>query len=176
MKYLYTIILLSVFVLGSVRCDELLEILDEEESEEYISDEEGVENDTPQETTSTSRNTIIAEANKHLGVKYTYGGASPEKGFDCSGFVLYCYSKAGISLPHKSSSQYTGGKKVEFKDAKPADVLAFYSPITHVGIFLGENKMIHSPKTGDVVKIVSMEGYWSEKLAGTASYIDSASK
>jgi len=93
---------------------------------------------------------VIKYAMQYLGVPYVWGGASP-KGFDCSGLVQYVYAKVGISLPHSSRMQYSYGKPVSRSELKPGDLVFYYSPIQHVGIYLGNGRMINA--TGNHVQI-----------------------
>lgn len=100
---------------------------------------------------------IVSEAKKYLGVPYVLGGTSPQTGFDCSGLAQYVYRKFGIELPRVSSSQATVGKAVPLSQIRPGDLVAFYSPVSHVGIAIGGGKFIHAPKPGDSVKITELK-------------------
>ena len=93
---------------------------------------------------------VINTAMKYLGVPYVWGASSP-RGFDCSGLVLYCYAKVGISLPHSSAMQYQYGTHVSQSQLKPGDLVFFYNPIHHVGIYIGNGNMINA--TGTHVQI-----------------------
>lgn len=110
-------------------------------------------------STNGSHPEVAKMALKYLGVKYVWGGETPS-GFDCSGLVMYCYQKAaGISLTHFARTQYSEGKKIAKEALMPGD-LVFFGPtvegIHHVGIYLGDDKFIHAPHTGDVVKISTL--------------------
>jgi len=96
---------------------------------------------------------IVEEAIKYVGIPYLWAGESPSTGFDCSGLVKYVYSKFGISLPHYSRSQATYGTAVAKEDLLPGDLVFFYSPISHVGIYVGGGLMINAPRSGDLVTI-----------------------
>jgi cell wall-associated NlpC family hydrolase/flagellar hook-basal body complex protein FliE len=93
---------------------------------------------------------VINTAMKYLEVPYVWGGAST-RGFDCSGLVLYCYAKVGITLPHSSRMQYNYGRRVSRSELKPGDLVFFYNPIHHVGIYIGNGNMINA--TGTHVQI-----------------------
>jgi hypothetical protein len=96
---------------------------------------------------------VVQEAIKYVGIPYLWAGESPSTGFDCSGLVKYVYSKFGISLPHYSRSQATYGTAVAKEDLLPGDLVFFYSPISHVGIYVGGGLMINAPRSGDLVTI-----------------------
>jgi cell wall-associated NlpC family hydrolase len=103
---------------------------------------------------------VINTAMKYLGVPYVWGGASP-RGFDCSGLVLYCYAKVGIRLPHSSAMQYNYGTHVSRSQLKPGDLVFFYNPIHHVGIYIGNGNMINA--TGNHVQIGTV---WKNSFYG----------
>jgi cell wall-associated NlpC family hydrolase len=94
-------------------------------------------------------------ARRYLGVPYAWGGASPRHGFDCSGLVMYVYSKLGVSLPHHAASQYRYGRKVSRWALKPGD-LVFFSGLGHVGLFIGKGRFIDAPQSGAVVRVASL--------------------
>ena len=90
---------------------------------------------------------IVAEARKYLGVPYVWGGNDPEVGLDCSGFVKLVASKFGIELPRVASDQARQGTPVaSLAEARPGDLLAFGSPVSHIGIYLGGGKMIDASR------------------------------
>jgi cell wall-associated NlpC family hydrolase len=110
--------------------------------------------------------TVISTAKSLIGTPYVWGGKSlADGGFDCSGFTQYVYGKAGITLNRVSYEQATQGVTVSRASLKPGD-LVFFSfagdgRVSHVGIYIGDGKMIHSPKTGDVVKVTDITtAYW----------------
>ena len=120
---------------------------------------------------SPSKQTVIKTAKKMLGVKYRYGGTSPNQGFDCSGFVQYSHRSAGIYLPRTTGLQYKATKSISRRYLKAGDLVFFKtSPsraVSHVGIYLGDNKFIHAPSSGKHVKISSMkEKYWRKRFTG----------
>jgi hypothetical protein len=97
---------------------------------------------------------VVAAAKKYLGVPYKFGGTDPESGLDCSGFVQRTYADLGIKLPRVAKDQAKMGTAVpSLAQAQPGDLIAFHSPVDHIGIYVGGNKMIVAPKTGDHVKI-----------------------
>jgi peptidoglycan DL-endopeptidase CwlO len=107
---------------------------------------------------------VVGIAMGYLGTPYVYGGASPS-GFDCSGFVMYVYSQVGVSLPHNAAAQYGYGSPVSQSQLQPGD-LVFFDGLGHNGIYVGGGSFIHSPHTGDVVKISSMSGWYASTYVG----------
>ncbi len=93
-----------------------------------------------------------------LGTPYVWAGAGPG-GFDCSGLVQYAFAQVGVSLPHSSSMQYGYGVPVS-KDQLQTGDLVFFDGLGHVGIYLGDGQFVHSPHTGDVVRISSLSDSW----------------
>lgn len=87
------------------------------------------------------------------GTPYVFGASSPGIGFDCSGLTMWAWSHAGVSLPHSSQMQYAVLPKVDRSELQPGDLVFFYSPISHVGIYLTPTTMIDANHTGDVVNV-----------------------
>ena len=106
-----------------------------------------------------------------LGVDYRYGGGSPESGFDCSGLVAHVFREAyGIELPHNARAQSEFGVRVSLSELRAGD-LVFYNtlnrPYSHVGIYLGDGRFVHAPKTGAQVRVESINGrYWMQRFDG----------
>ncbi len=99
---------------------------------------------------------LVNYSKKFLGTNYIYGGNTP-KGFDCSGFTQYTFGHFGIRLPRTALEQSTVGTPVTKENLKPGDLIFFGKPVYHVGIYIGNGQFIHSPKTGDVVKITELK-------------------
>jgi peptidoglycan DL-endopeptidase CwlO len=93
----------------------------------------------------------IKAAMKMLGKPYRYGAEGPNS-FDCSGLTSWAFQQVGVTLPRSSSQQARVGTPVSRDQLRPGDLLFFYQPVSHVGIYVGDNKMINAPQTGDVVK------------------------
>ena len=108
---------------------------------------------------------VVGIAMQYLGIPYRYGGASPSTGFDCSGFVMYVYAQVGVSLPHNAAMQYGYGSAVSRENLQPGD-LVFFNGLGHNGLYIGGNQFIHSPHTGDVVKISTLAGWYSDTYYG----------
>lgn len=106
-----------------------------------------------------SPNNILKTAFSQVGNPYRYGGTSPETGFDCSGFVKWVYSQYDIKLPRSSGDMMGSGKVVARQELKPGDLVFFgrKKRITHVGIYTGGDKYIHSPRTGKSIEESSLE-------------------
>ena len=102
---------------------------------------------------------VVSIALRYLGIPYRWGGSSPSTGFDCSGFVMYVYGRIGISLPHHAASQYAYGRPVARSQLAPGDIV-FFNGLGHNGIYVGGGSFVHSPHTGDVVKISSLSSSW----------------
>jgi peptidoglycan DL-endopeptidase CwlO len=97
-------------------------------------------------------NTAMAQ----LGKPYVWAAAGPGS-FDCSGLIQYAYAAAGVSLPHSSGAQAKLGTAVTRDQLQPGDIIAFYSPVSHVGMYIGNGQMVHAPTSGDVVKVASID-------------------
>ena len=97
-------------------------------------------------------NTAMAQ----LGDRYVWAGAGPNV-FDCSGLTQYAYAAAGVSLPHSSSMQSRMGQAVSRSELQPGDLIFFYNPVSHVGIYIGNGQMVHAPTSGDVVKVAGID-------------------
>lgn len=86
-----------------------------------------------------------------LGKPYSWGASGPNR-FDCSGLTSWAFKQAGITLPRSSSAQAGIGRSVSWNELQPGDLVFYYSPVSHVGIYAGGGKMINAPQSGDVVK------------------------
>ncbi|MCP3989777.1 MAG: transglycosylase SLT domain-containing protein [Actinomycetia bacterium] len=101
---------------------------------------------------------VVEAGTTHLGVPYLWGGTDAEHGFDCSGLVQDAYRQIGVELPKWSRHQATMGVEVASLDeALPGDIVAFGEPVSHVGLYVGDGKMLHAPKTGEVVKVETID-------------------
>ncbi|MEU7854619.1 C40 family peptidase [Nonomuraea sp. NPDC049141] len=109
--------------------------------------------------------TAVSVAKDQLGDPYRYGATGPGS-FDCSGLVQYAWKKAGVKIPRVTNSQFARiKKKVSWKNLKPGDLLFFHG-LGHVGMFVGNGKMIHSPRTGQTVRIEKLSGWRKASFAG----------
>lgn len=119
----------------------------------------------------TERSEALLQALLAIGVDYRNGGKSPETGFDCSGLVAHVFLEAwGVRLPRNTKAQSQAGVPVSLAELQAGD-LVFYDtlkrPYSHVGIYLGDGRFVHAPKTGAQVRIESLKSaYWSQRFNG----------
>jgi cell wall-associated NlpC family hydrolase len=120
---------------------------------------------------SNSASELVLTAMGFLGVPYRSGGNSADSGFDCSGFVKAMYeTTVGWVLPRRAEQQAAATRTIDKKDLQPGDLVFFNTmkrAFSHVGIYVGENKFIHSPKPGAQVRVEDMgQGYWQSRFDG----------
>ncbi len=120
---------------------------------------------------SVSSSAIVNKAYQYLGVPYVWGGTSPG-GFDCSGFIQYVYRSLGINLPRTSGAQASSGTYVSIDNAQPGDIVYFgQSRVTHVGIYIGNGRMIHAPSPGKSVMITNLSWHLNNyKIQGARRF------
>jgi cell wall-associated NlpC family hydrolase len=104
---------------------------------------------------SGAAQTAIDAAMAQRGKPYVWAAGGPNS-FDCSGLTAYAFRAAGISLPHSSRMQSQMGQPVSRDQLQPGDLVFFYSPVSHVGIYIGNGQMVHAPTSGDVVKVAPL--------------------
>jgi cell wall-associated NlpC family hydrolase len=116
---------------------------------------------------SSAAQIAIDTAMSQRGKPYVWAGSGPAS-FDCSGLTAYAYRAAGVDLPHSSRMQAQMGQAVSRDELRPGDLVFFYSPISHVGIYIGNGQMVHAPTSGDVVKVAPLMSGFSggRRLAG----------
>lgn len=131
-----------------------------------------------QYATLTNGNNLISYSNTFLGMPYLWGGTTPaifdttgkylSGGFDCSGFVQYIYKNFDINLPRTTMEQVNEGTSINMNSLETGDLVFFKtnpavpSEISHVGIYIGNNKFMHSPKDNDVIKISDLTDYYKD--------------
>ena len=104
------------------------------------------------------RDSVVAVARAQVGTKYRLGGGSPEKGFDCSGLIQYVMGALRLNVPRTAKQQAKAGLAIKRDTSRllPGDILTFgkgkKGSVSHVGIYVGDGKMINAPQTGDVVR------------------------
>ena len=114
---------------------------------------------------------LVVTAMGFLGVPYRRGGNSAESGVDCSGFVKAIYEQTvGLILPRRANEQAAATQKIDKQDLQPGDLVFFNTmrrAFSHVGIYVGGGKFIHSPKPGAEVRVEDMGGsYWQRRFDG----------
>lgn len=115
---------------------------------------------------------IAQRAIAQVGVPYRYGGADPQRGFDCSGLVSYVHGLEGVSVPRTAAAQFAAARRIDVADLRAGD-LVFYRlvpgsrDVTHVGIYTGQGRFVHAPQTGRLVGTASLDdAYYRERFAG----------
>ena len=98
----------------------------------------------------------MAAAQSQLGVPYRYAASEPGVGFDCSGLTMWAWAQAGVRLPHSSAMQFSSLTPVPLDHIQPGDLVAFGTPVHHIGIYIGNGQMIHAPQTGRDVMVASI--------------------
>jgi cell wall-associated NlpC family hydrolase len=104
---------------------------------------------------SGSAAAAVSYARAQVGDPYCYGGAGPGC-FDCSGLTMMAWQQAGVSLPHSSAAQYNVGRRISASELQPGDLIFYYSPISHVSIYIGGGQRISATHTGDYVRVQSL--------------------
>ncbi len=126
-------------------------------------------NKAPSRTVSES---VVATAQRFLGIRYVYGGSRPEVGFDCSGFVHYVFNLHGITLPRTAAAQAMCGTRVEKSALLPGDLVFFATEpgktINHVGIYIGNNVFIHASRSRGITISSLAESWYALHYAGAS--------
>jgi cell wall-associated NlpC family hydrolase len=122
-------------------------------------------------TVADKASNLVVTAMGFLGVPYRRGGNTVDTGFDCSGFVKAMYEQTiGLVLPRRANEQAAATQTIDKKDLQPGDLVFFNTmkrAFSHVGIYVGEGKFIHSPKPGAQVRVEDMGGsYWQQRFNG----------
>ncbi len=148
---------------GSTRSDEIDRILQERG---LLTQLQEVRHDVADRTT-----TLVSTAMGFLGVPYRRGGSNADTGFDCSGFVRTIFEQAkGLALPRRANEQAAATEVIDKKDLQPGDLVFFNTmrrAFSHVGIYVGDGKFIHAPRSGATVRVEDMSGsYWQRRFNG----------
>jgi cell wall-associated NlpC family hydrolase len=114
---------------------------------------------------------LVLRALSFIGVRYRWGGDTPDSGFDCSGLIRYVYNQVtGRSLPGNAREISQVGETIDRADLQPGDLVFFNTlrrPFSHVGIYLGDSRFVHAPSRGGHVEIVDMSNrYWKSRYNG----------
>ncbi len=125
-------------------------------------------NTPPQSVTLLEK--VVWNAQKQQGKMYRWGGTSPVTGFDCSGLTQYAFRQgAGVSIPRTAAEQYAAAVKVSPTQARKGDLVFFKTRgnrVSHVGVYLGQNKFLHAPRTGKAITTSALDGYWQRTFVG----------
>ncbi|WP_157314623.1 C40 family peptidase [Chitinibacter sp. GC72] len=124
---------------------------------------------------------LLLSAMSLIGVKYTWGGNTPESGLDCSGFIKYVFQNSmNITLPRTAFEMAHTGQSIDKSELKPGDLVFFNTlgrTFSHVGIYLGDNRFIHSPRAGRNVEVANMNiNYWQSRFNGARRIADGGSQ
>jgi len=131
------------------------------------------------QTVTERTSDLVVTAIGFLGVPYRRGGNTAESGFDCSGFVRAMYNETvGHMLPRRAEEQAAATEKIDRSQLKPGDLVFFNTmrrAFSHVGIYVGEGKFIHSPRSGAQVRVEDMNGsYWQRRFDGARRVLGGA--
>lgn len=153
-------------ILANLEEEERQRLLEAEREAAAEQASRATEREAPSDVPASEKGQIAVDyALAQLGEAYVYGASGPDA-WDCSGLTLKAWEAAGVSLPRSSGAQYGVGSAVSWDNMAPGDLLFFYSPVSHVGMYLGNGEMIHAPRPGKTVEIVSLEGHYSSNFAG----------
>jgi cell wall-associated NlpC family hydrolase len=112
--------------------------------------------DKPAPAPTAAAGDAVQAALAQVGDRYVPGASGPNA-FDCSGLTMYAYAAAGVTLPHSSRAQSTMGTKVARADLEPGDLVFFYTPVSHVGMYIGNGQMVHASVPGRPVAVTSVD-------------------
>ncbi|HET9250176.1 MAG TPA: NlpC/P60 family protein [Actinomycetota bacterium] len=110
---------------------------------------------------ASAAQTAVSAAMSVIGTQYVWGSADPSVGFDCSGLTSWAWAQAGVYIPHSSAAQYSALPHVPLGSVQPGDLIFYYSPISHVALYIGGGQIVHArhPGPGGQVQVQSMYGY-----------------
>ena len=113
---------------------------------------EDLEAEAEQKRMEEAGGPAVAYAKAQVGKSYVYGAMGPDS-FDCSGLTMAAWKQAGVSLPHSSSAQYASGRQISESELQPGDLVFYYSPISHVGMYVGNGQIVNALNPGSGVQI-----------------------
>jgi cell wall-associated NlpC family hydrolase len=122
------------------------------------------------------RTELVRTAKRFLGIPYRWGGITAENGFDCSGLTMVCYRLNGLNLPRVSRNQFQAGRWIPKAQLRPGDLVFFATRggkrVTHVGMYIGDGKFIHAPRTGKNVRIEKLSNsFFAKTYMGGRTYL-----
>jgi cell wall-associated NlpC family hydrolase len=126
---------------------------------------------------TSSAQDLILKGLELVGINYRRGGTDPDSGLDCSGFVQLVFKDAvGMLLPRTAKEQSQVGNVIDKDELKPGDLVFFNTmrrTFSHVGIYLGDNRFLHSPRTGAEIRVEDMsQGYWTKRYNGARRVVE----
>jgi cell wall-associated NlpC family hydrolase len=126
---------------------------------------------------TSSAKDLVLKGLELVGINYRRGGTDPDSGLDCSGFVQLVFKDAvGMLLPRTAREQSEVGNIVDKKELKPGDLVFFNTmrrAFSHVGIYLGDNRFLHAPRTGAEIRVEDMsQGYWVKRYNGARRIVE----
>lgn len=122
------------------------------------------------------RDELVKTARGFLGVPYRWGGTDCDKGFDCSGLTMVCYRLNGLNLPRVSRNQFQSGHSVARQNLRKGDLVFFATNggrrVSHVGMYIGNNRFIHAPRTGKTVRVANLNNaFFKKTYVGARTYL-----
>lgn len=124
----------------------------------------------PLKATALAANKVVLCALRQCGKSYCWGGNNPLKGFDCSGLTQYSFQQgANLTLPRTAAGQYQVAIKIPKEHAQRGDLVFFRTrgkQVSHVGIYLGDGRFVHAPRSGKAITTAQLAGYWKRRLVG----------
>jgi cell wall-associated NlpC family hydrolase len=120
--------------------------------------------------------TLTSAALDLIGIRYKWGGATPDTGLDCSGLVQFVFQQTtGVTLPRSAKEMSRLGDKIALADLQPGDLVFFNTrrfAFSHVGIYLGDNRFVHAPRRGREVEVATIDrSYWQQRFNGARRLI-----
>ena len=128
----------------------------------------------PTSSSYQTRNRIVQLANSTLGTRYRYGGSNPQRGFDCSGLMVYIHKQSGIKIPRTAAKQRIHSRTITYAQLQPGDMLFFKTGkrTDHVGIYIGDRKFIHASTGSRRVRVAKMDSaYWHKRFVKFGTYL-----
>jgi cell wall-associated NlpC family hydrolase len=172
MKFALPVLLLSLCAIAQANPSKpAFEDMDALLANKGLSDRLGTQFQQARDSVSLRASSLVADAMGFLGVPYLYGGNSAETGFDCSGFVRAVFEQSvGKVLPRRAHEQAAATQVIDRSELKPGDLVFFNTmkrAFSHVGIYVGDGKFIHAPRSGGHVRVEDMRGtYWLTRFNG----------
>jgi NlpC/P60 family len=176
LSWFKTVLAICMLVVTSVQAAPPTDIVEGDNIDQFLADRGFIEKlgdriSSAGQVLSDKASELVVTSMGFLGVPYKRGGNTFEQGFDCSGFVRAMYEQTvGLVLPRRSVEQAAATLPIDRSELQPGDLVFFNtlkSAFSHVGIYVGDNKFIHSPRTGAVVRVEDMRvSYWRQRFDG----------